>query len=204
MNIKAFSQISIDDIEDFENYLIKRFNIGRALINIEYDSLDINQSIEKDFPKIIQYITKKEPFSKAILSNSKPELNKDEVTVKLSMKGTDFLCSRKFDKGLEHILMNLYNKHYRVKFIDDVGDDYLERFSEKQKQQEKEEFERLQNESKEAKKEDENKEYLNGNAWGSDNSIEQDSYVAINQPDWVTNGVAGSQHYLKVRFPNCC
>ena len=94
MNIKAFSQISIDDIEDFENYLIKRFNIGRALINIEYDSLDINQSVEEDFPKIIQYITKNEPFSKAILSNSKPQLNNDEFTVKLSMKGTDFLCSR--------------------------------------------------------------------------------------------------------------
>ena len=95
MNIHAFSQISIEDIEDFENYLIKRFNIGRALINIKYDSVDINQSIVDDYPKIIQYITKKEPFSKALLSNSKPEVNDDKVIVKLSVKGTDFLCSKK-------------------------------------------------------------------------------------------------------------
>ena len=190
MNIMAFSQISIDEIEDFENYLIKRFNIGRALINIKYDSVDINQSIEEDFPKIIQYITKKEPFSKAILTNSKAEVSGNELVVRLSIKGTDFLCQKKFDKGLEHILMNLYNKQYSVKFVDDVGDDYLKRFAEKQQMQEKEEFDRLQKEQKETKRTEEQKEYLNGNAWGSESSINQDSYTEINQPDWVINGVA--------------
>ena len=190
MNIHAFSQISIEDIEDFENYLIKRFNIGRALINIKYDSVDINQSIVDDYPKIIQYITKKEPFSKALLSNSKPEVNDDKVIVKLSVKGTDFLCSKKFDKGLEHIFMNLYNKNYAVKFVDDVEDNYLEKFTEQQKRQEKEAFLRLQQEQQDNKKSEEHKEYINGNAWGSDSSIDQDSYMEINQPDWVINGVA--------------
>ena len=190
MNIHAFSQISIEDIEDFENYLIKRFNIGRALINIKYDSVEINQSIVDDYPKIIQYITKKEPFSKALLSNSKPEVNEDKVIVKLSVKGTDFLCSKKFDKGLEHIFMNLYNKNYAVKFVDDVEENYLEKFTEQQKRQEKEAFLRLQQEQQDNKKSEEHKEYLNGNAWGSDSSIDQDSYMEINQPDWVINGVA--------------
>ena len=109
VKIKSSSQITIQELGMFENYLQNRFNVDRALINIDYDDLEIEKKVEENWNNIVSYITAKEPFSKAILTNSKISINDNKLEVRLKLKGSDFLCSKKFDKGLEHLLENLYN-----------------------------------------------------------------------------------------------
>ena len=63
------SQIGIKEIESFENYLIERFKVNKAILDIKYSSTaEINCDISKQWNDIISYITKKEPFTRAMLN----------------------------------------------------------------------------------------------------------------------------------------
>ena len=42
-------QISIDEISNFEDYIIDRFKVGSARIEIKYEDIDIEPTIEKDW-----------------------------------------------------------------------------------------------------------------------------------------------------------
>ena len=121
LQIKVVSskQISIKEIESFEEYLVNRFKVNKAFIDINYENgIIINSSIESDWKDIIRYIAKKEPVGKAILNNSTVSINNSKLTVNLFMRGAAFLIAQKFDKGLEHLLLNLYNKQYEIAFIE--------------------------------------------------------------------------------------
>ena len=119
IKVVSFKQISIKEIESFEEYLVNRFKVNKAFIDINYeDGIIINSSIESDWKDIIRYIAKKEPVGKAILNNSTVSVNNSKLTVNLFMRGAAFLIAQKFDKGLEHLLLNLYNKQYEIEFIE--------------------------------------------------------------------------------------
>ena len=80
--------IKIEEIGIFENYLQNRFNVDKALTNIKYQDVEIEQNIESNWNNIISYITAKEPFSKAILTNSTIEIESQNIDVNLKLKGT--------------------------------------------------------------------------------------------------------------------
>lgn len=136
ISVVSSKKMSLDEIETFEDYLVNRFSVGQASMDIKYKDISFDCTIEEDWEKILNYVAKKEPFSKAILANSKIELDNNKVTVKLSLKGATFLVEKKFDKGLEHLLLNLYDKRFRVEFIEDLEENYNEVISEELKDRE--------------------------------------------------------------------
>lgn len=73
LQVKIISSKSIllNEIENFEDFLINRFNVNKASVDITYNNVEIDQNISENWENIIKYIGKKEPFSKAILSGSK-------------------------------------------------------------------------------------------------------------------------------------
>ncbi len=138
VKIISSKQILLNEIENFEDFLINRFKVNKASVDITYtNNTEINQNISENWKSIIKNIGKKEPFSKAILNNSKLEIDNEKVRVNLSMKGASFLLSQKFDKGIEHILENLYNKKYQVEFIENVSEEFEKELLIKQKEEEK-------------------------------------------------------------------
>ena len=140
----------IDELESFENYLITRFNVNKASIDIDYKDVKIDFNINSDWDNIITYIGKKEPFSKAILSNSKVQIKDNKLDVNLYMKGASFLLSKKFDKGIEHLVSNLYNKNFEVDFIENELSPELEKeLIEKRDNEEKEALIELEKRAKE-------------------------------------------------------
>lgn len=112
-------KISIDEVSNFEDYIVNRFKVFTARIEIEYVDVDVEPTIEQDWKKIIAYMSKKEPMTRAMLSNSTVSIDNSTICVTLKMKGKDFLCSKKFDRGLEHLVYNLYNKRYKVIYEED-------------------------------------------------------------------------------------
>ncbi len=138
VEVSSANQIHINEMEDFENYLIKRFHVDKALIDIHYKDIQIEQDVEKQWSTVINYVTKKEPFSKAILTGSKLDVSGKNISVKLALKGADFLLAKKFDKGLEHLLSNIYNENYLVKFEENLADNYEEILEQKRKREEEE------------------------------------------------------------------
>lgn len=151
VDIISNKPISIGDIGKFEKYLQNRMNIGKALTNIKYENVEIEQNIEENWSNIISYITSKEPLSRAMLTNSTIEINEQNLNVNLKIKGADFLCSKKFDKGLEHLLQNIYNSKYTVKIIDCLDDEYY-RNIEKEHQQEEQRALKFANEEAERRR----------------------------------------------------
>lgn len=148
IKVVASKQISLQEIENFEDYLITRFKVNKASIDISYKELDIEQTIEEDWNSIIKYIAKKEPFSKAILTNSNIQVIGEKINVNLAMKGAAFLIAQKFDKGLEHLLLNLYNKQYQVEFIENNSEELEKALIEKRNQEEKEALIELEKQAK--------------------------------------------------------
>ncbi len=149
IRVVSGKKISLQEIENFENYLTNRFKVNKASIDISYEeNLEISQDIEAEWDNIIKYIAKKEPFSKAILINSKVQVDGEVLKVNLYMKGAAFLVAQKFDKGLEHLLLNLFNKTYIVEFIENVSADFEKTLIEKRNLEEKEALQKLEEQAK--------------------------------------------------------
>lgn len=144
VKIASDKEITLKDIDSFEEYLVNRFKVEKASLDIDYNNVSIEQNIDKEWNNIINYIAKKEPFSKAILSNSKPDLKEKNLTVRLSLKGASFLLAKKFDKGLEHLISNVYNQNYKVDFLEEVDEDYNQKLEQNLKEREKAAFLEMQ------------------------------------------------------------
>ena len=117
--LTSSEKISIKEISNFEEYAVNRFKVGNARIEIQYKDIDVEPTIEEDWQDLVTYMSKKEPMTRAILRNSTVHIDDSTICVKLKIKGADFLIIKKFDKGLEHLLYNLYNKRFKVTFKED-------------------------------------------------------------------------------------
>ncbi len=147
VDMNSTAPITIQELGNFENYLQNRFNVEKVLTNINYANLEIERNVEENWKNIVSYITAKEPFSKAILTNSKISINDNKLEVGLKLKGSDFLCSKKFDKGLEHLLENIYNFKYDVSIKDDLDEGYFENIEKTFEQEEKRAVEKAKQEA---------------------------------------------------------
>ncbi len=190
ISIKCNAGVSIAQIEDFENFLIGRFKVTKASIDILYENVQIEQNIENNWDEIIAYITKKAPFSKAILYGSKVEVNDKTINIILAVKGADFLCQKRFDKGLEHLLTNVYNQNYVVKFKENIDDDYVAKFKEHQAQEEQDAFKFQQEQLEKERKELAQKKALGipldqELPQNDEKQVSSNEFEKENLPDWV-------------------
>lgn len=117
--LTSANKISIGEISEFEDYIVDRFKVGSARIEIQYENIDVEPTIENDWQDLVTYMSRKAPMTRAILRNSTVIVDDSTVCVDLKIKGADLLSSKKFDKGLEHLIYNLYNKRFKVKFEED-------------------------------------------------------------------------------------
>ena len=138
VNVISTKPIALVDIESFEEYAINRFKVSKVIVDIKYNDIgEIEQDIEKQWQNIVNYISKKEPFSRTVLNGSHIEIENKNILVKLNSKSADFLMSKRFDKGLEHLISNIYNKNYKVTFIEDLGENYKEEIIKKREEEAK-------------------------------------------------------------------
>ncbi len=122
VNLSSENKISIRDLFSFEMYLKKRFNLNGIKLNINYTK-QIEFDLESDWEDIIKYVVYKYPSTKAILNDTKLEIQDKTVIVHLNVKGEEILTARGIDKAIERIIEVLYNKNVKVKFNDDNKND---------------------------------------------------------------------------------
>ena len=155
------SQITIDEVSRFEDYIVNRFKVGSSRIDITYDGVELKPTIEQDWESLTTYMSKKEPMTRAILRNSTVKLDDSTICVALKIKGKDLLTKKKFDKGLERLIKNLYGKTYKVIFEEDDKQSQ-EEYEKYMKAQEHEAIVHMQEmakrEAEERKKEEEQKQ----------------------------------------------
>ena len=151
--------IKIEDIYKFEQYVKQRFNIFEVNVKVEYTKQqDID--LKKEWNLIICYMAHKHPLSKAFLRNSTIEINDNNITVNMTMKGKMVLTANKFDEILSNIISNVYGLNYKINFVENVSEDAVKEYLEHSKVLEQEAIKHATILAEEARKEnaDENGE----------------------------------------------
>ncbi len=115
INLTSENKISIRDLFSFEMYLKKRFNLSGIKLNINYTK-NIDFNLESEWEDIVKYVVYKYPSTKAILGNTKIEVQDKNITIYLTVKGKKILESRGINKVIERIIEVLYNKKCVVDF----------------------------------------------------------------------------------------
>ncbi len=142
MNLKCKQYIKIKELLEFENYLKDRFNIENVELHTAYSEKTEIPSIETSWKNIVEYISAKHKLTKVILQNSKVKVQDNIVIVTVFVTGVDFLLARGFDKALEKILKSLYGKTYKVKYVEEIHEEEIQKIENKSKMTEKYEIEK--------------------------------------------------------------
>ena len=134
MKLKSNRLLNIKELENFENYLIDRFQIEKVEFDItiskEMETIDFSKKIKEDWKDIVNYLSKKIPVTRAILKSSNVEVEGNHLIVVLENKNSDFLHSYEIDKEIEKIIKNIYDKKIKVEYKENVTEDSLKKQSE--------------------------------------------------------------------------
>ena len=131
LNLKTNKPLTLQEIEEFENYLKTRFQIQKIELNVEMGEKGARplfpQDLEKAWTNIVNYLSKKFPLIKAILNSSTVNVEDKKVIVILKTKNSDFLHSYEIDKEIEKIIYNLYGEKCKVTYKEEVTEDTLKK-----------------------------------------------------------------------------
>ena len=138
LSLDSDKNITAKELYEFETYLKSRFGVSDVITNINYSNSISIDNITDEWDKISCYLIRRYPTTIGILKNSKIEIKENNAIVTLEVKGSDFLYARKIDKDLERLIKNLYGKNFRVKYIEDINVESMEKQKEYEKRMEEE------------------------------------------------------------------
>ena len=119
--------IEIKEIWFFEKFLKERFRFDKIDIKIKYHESVQKNSIKLEWRNIIAYMAHKYPLTKPmLLLKSDIEEKNHNITIKMHIKGADFLRAKKTDKELIKVLENLFGEKYTVEITEEVTKDSLD------------------------------------------------------------------------------
>ena len=151
--------IEIKEIWYFEKFLKERFQFENIDIKINYHEKVEKKSIKDEWKNIIAYMSHKYPLAKPmLLLKSDLELVENNITVKMHIKGADFLKAKKTDQELRKVLKNLFGIDYKIELIEDVSKDDLKAIKEKIKREETQIVAHIEEENRQSMKQKEMKE----------------------------------------------
>lgn len=201
IDVHSTKHIKIIDLLEFEKYLKGRFGIENIEIATNYDENVKIPSIESAWKNIVEYMAVKHPLTKVLLQNSKVKEEDNVVTVTVFVNGVDFLKARGFDKVLENILKNLYGKTYKVKYLEELNAEEMQKIEEKSKRTEQYEIEKAISEAqaaatKEAEEATTNKQEENV-AEAPVSTQENQEELIIEEPEEKTPVILGRNGNIK-------
>ena len=122
--------ISIKDINAFEKYLTKRFLLQDVSIIVKYEE-GIDADFISEWENILEYLSYKHPLTKALLKNSKIEIDNNKVNINLPFSGSDILNAQGIKSIISDIIFKTYSKKYKGNFIDNTSENIVGNTSEK-------------------------------------------------------------------------
>ena len=143
--IKSDKYIEIKEIWYFEKFLIERFSFQNIELVIKYEEGVRLRTIEEEWRNIICYMAHKYPLTKPLLL-MKSDLNVEEntITVKMHVKGAEFLKAKKTDKELEKVIKNLFGKEYKIDLQEEINESEILNKENKAREEEEKAIEELE------------------------------------------------------------
>ena len=159
--------IEIKELWYFEKFLKERFNFNDVDIKIDYFANVEKKSIKNEWKNLIAYMSHKYPLARPMLllkSDIEIDEDKNNIKIKMHIKGADFLKAKKVDKELQKMIKNIFGKKYSIDIVEEISSEEIKKVRERIKQQEIEIRDKIQENLN--KKEINEKEKIN-------NSIEE-------------------------------
>ena len=181
IDLKPLEYIETQELLEFEEYLKSRFLIENIEIDTKYDDNIKLPSIESNWKDIVKYMSVKYPLVRVLLHNSKIEIQENVITVTIYVNGVEFLNARGFDKILQDVLKSLYGKTYKVKYVEEIKEEEIQKIEQKSKMTEKYEIEKAISEAQASAYEEEKTEETS-NTQEQNENIPVENIVAKEHP----------------------
>ncbi len=181
IDLKPLEYIETQELLEFEEYLKSRFLIENIEIDTKYDDNIKLPSIESNWKDIVKYMSVKYPLVRVLLHNSKIEIQENVITVIIYVNGVEFLNARGFDKILQDVLKSLYGKTYKVKYVEEIKEEEIQKIEQKSKMTEKYEIEKAISEAQASAYEEEKTEETS-NTQEQNENIPVENIVAKEHP----------------------
>ena len=137
VNLYFDEYIEIKEIWYFEKFLKERFQFESIDIKINYHEKVEKKSIKAEWKNIIAYMSHKYPLTKPmLLLKSDLEVTNREITIKMHIKGADFLRAKKTDIELKKVLKNLFGIDYKIELIEELSKEDIKAIKEKLQREE--------------------------------------------------------------------
>ena len=129
MFLKTDGYIGVDEINKFEKYAVKRFNVSGVDFKFNIENTE-KPPLEKEWNNLLTYFSSKNPMAKAFLKNSEIELN-DGLNIHIKVKGKEILEKQGLNTKIAEFVKDLYGVGYKVNFVEDNVEEYEKLFKEK-------------------------------------------------------------------------
>ncbi len=125
--LKANEVIPIKEIDKFQKYVAKRFNIKEVSIKISINSESKEDEKDKEiivneWKNILAYLSARVPLIKAFLKNSTINIENNVIKISLNVKGKELLEKQKIDIYITDFLKDIYDENFKIEFVEnDAG-----------------------------------------------------------------------------------
>ncbi len=146
--------IEIKEIWYFERFLKDRFQFENIDIKINYDEKVEKKDIKTEWKNIIAYMAHKYPLTKPMLLLKSDVIeDKQNITVKMHIKGAEFLKAKKTDKELQKVLDNLFGIKYKINLIEEISKEDIKAIKENLKREEEQIIAKIEEENRHSQEE---------------------------------------------------
>lgn len=143
--ISSDRYIEIQEIEELNNFIKRRFYLEHSKIAINYTEEVKMKPIEEEIKNIISYVSNKHPFLRVAVNNCDYEISGNTITLKFRVPVSTMFRDLKYDREIREGIKSFYGKSYNIKFVDNVDADELIRL---QVEEEKKRMSMIRNEIK--------------------------------------------------------
>lgn len=123
--ISSDKYIEIQEIEELNNFIKRRFYLEHSKIAINYTEEVKMKPIEEEIKNIISYVSNKHPFLRVAVNNCDYEISGNTITLKFRVPVSTMFRDLKYDREIREGIKSFYGKSYNIKFVDNVDADEL-------------------------------------------------------------------------------
>ena len=123
--ISSDRYIEIQEIEELNNFIKRRFYLEHSKIAINYTEEVKMKPIEEEIKNIISYVSNKHPFLRVAVNNCDYEISGNTITLKFRVPVSTMFRDLKYDREIREGIKSFYGKSYNIKFVDNVDTDEL-------------------------------------------------------------------------------
>lgn len=127
MKINSNNYIRTKEIAMLNKFIKRRFGLEDSLITVHYNEGTVKIPISEEMENIIDILSDDFPVLKAAFNNCSYEISKSKIKFRFKNTISDYLKVNDYDREIQNFIEKIYGDSYDINFIDDVGNEEIEK-----------------------------------------------------------------------------